>query len=256
MNVFNEQALEGETAVVTGASRGLGRAIAWQFAMAGADVVVAARSGDALAELVKEIETETDSRALDITVDVRNEEDVATLAEEATTFGDGSVEILVANAGANFHVPVSDMSPNAWETIVDINLTGTFLCCHEFADALSAADIGRVITLSSVAGRDGYQNSSHYAASKSGIEAFTRTLAMEWAEENIRVNCVRPGLVATPGVEENRGVSATEIDRNIVDRSLGHPDEIADLILFLVSPGASYITGQTYTAEGVSGGEL
>lgn len=251
MQMFDDQIFSNETAVVTGASRGLGRAIAYRLAEAGADVVAASRSKDALQELVDEIETETGSRGLAVEVDVRETDAVAQLAEKATAFGDGTVEMLIANAGANFHAPVAEMSTNAWRTIVDINLDGTYRCCHAFADALAAAENGRVVTMSSVIGRDGAAESAHYAASKSGIEALSRSLAMEWAADDVRVNCVRPGLVATPGVEENRGVTADDIDRMAVDRSLGHPDEIADLVCFLVSPAASYVTGQTYTAEGV-----
>lgn len=243
--------LEGETAVVTGASRGIGRAIAWRLAEAGADVVVAARTTEDLESLVSSIESETSANALAVTVDVRDEDAVFGLAESAAEFGGGSVEMLVANAGANFHAGVSDMSLNAWKTIIDINLNGTFLCCRAFAEALGEAEQGRVITMSSVVGRDGYPLSAHYSASKAGNEKLTKTLAMEWASDNIRVNCVRPGLIATPGVAENRGVTADNIDRSIIDREIGHPDEIADLVLFLMSPAASYITGQTYTAEGV-----
>lgn len=241
----------GETAVVTGASRGIGRAIAWRLAQAGANVVVAARSTDALDSLVTELEEEVGVDALAVTVDVRDEDAVGDLAIQAEEFGDGSVEMLVANAGANFHASVADMSLNAWSTIIDINLNGTFLCCHAFADALTNASQGRVVTMGSVVGRDGYPDSAHYASSKAGIELLTRTLAMEWADRNVRVNCIRPGLVATPGVAENRGVTAEDIDRSVIDREIGHPDEIADLAAFLVSDGASYITGETYTAEGV-----
>lgn len=253
--MFEDGLLAGETAVVTGASRGIGRTTAKRLAEAGADVVVAARSEDMLGDVVDEIEADTPSRGLAVPTDVRDEDEMTALAEEATAFGDGSIEILVANAGANFHVPVDEMSLNAWKTIVDINLNGTFLTSNVFADALAAADTGRVVTMSSVVGRDGVAESAHYASSKAGIELFTRTLAMEWADRNVRVNCVRPGLVATPGVEENRGITAENIDRTQVAREIGHPTEIAELVLFLVSPSASYITGQTYTAEGVPSGE-
>lgn len=249
--MFERDVLAGETAVVTGASRGIGRAIAETLAEAGADVVLAARSKEALADAATEIEAATDARARAVPTDVRDEAAVEALAAEAASFGGGSVDVLVANAGANFHAPFEELSANAWKTIVDVNLNGTFLCCNAFAEALFEAEAGRVITMSSVYGRDGQPASAHYASSKSAIEALTRTLAMEWAPRNVRVNCVRPGLVATPGVEETRGVSAASIDRSTVDRTLGQPDEIASLVLFLASPHASYVTGQTYTAEGV-----
>lgn len=249
--MFQTDLFAGETAVVTGASRGIGRAIAEALARHGADVVLAARSVDVLQEVAADLEAAHDVRTLAVPTDVRSADDVTTLAEEASAFGDGAVEIVIANAGANFHVLVAEMSPNAWQTIVNINLTGTFLCLWAFDDALSDARNGRVITLSSIYGRDGHPESAHYAAAKAGIETLTRTTAMEWADRNVRVNCIRPGIVATPGVEDNRGISADDIDRSVVDREIGDPEEIADLAVFLVSPAASYITGQTYTAEGV-----
>lgn len=249
--MFEANFLSGETAVVTGASRGIGESIARKFAECGANVALAARSTDALDELAADIESTTDVDAVAVPTDVREEADVMELARRVEAFGDGTVDILVANAGANFHAPAAEMSLNAWKTIVDINLNGTFLCCRAFADALAAADGGNVVTLSSVYGRDGEPGSSHYASSKAGIETFTRTLAMEWADRNVRVNCVRPGIIATPGVEENLGITADELNRSTVSRNVGAPREIADLVLFLVSGGASYVTGQTYTAEGV-----
>lgn len=249
--MFESDLLDGETAAVTGASRGIGAAIARTLAAHGADVTLAARSADALEELAADLEAEHGIAARAVPTDVREPEAVERFAAATAALGDGSVEILVANAGANFHAGVADMSDNAWGTIVDINLNGTYRCCHAFADALAAADTGRVVTMSSVVGRDGMAESAHYAASKAGIESFTRSLAMEWAARDVRANCIRPGLVATPGVAENRGIEPGGIDRTAVDRTIGDPAEIADLTLFLVSPAASYVTGQTYTAEGV-----
>jgi len=252
--MFDPELLAGETAAVTGASRGIGEAIARAFAAHGADVARAARSIDALEALAAELETQHGVAARAVETDVRNPEAVADFADGATALGDGSVEVLVANAGASFYAGVADLSDNAWGTILDINLNGTYRCCHAFTDALAAADVGRVITMSSVIGRDGRPERAHYGASKAGIELFTRTLAMEWADRNVRANCIRPGLVATPAVEENRGIAADDIDRRDVDRTLGDTDEIADLALFLASPGTSYETGQTYTAEGIPQG--
>lgn len=249
--MFESNLLAGETAAVTGASRGIGESIARTFAAHGANVALAARSADDLEALADELETAHGIDARAVPTDVRDPEAVAAFADEATALGDGSVEIVVANAGANFHAGVADLSDNAWGTLVDINLNGTYRTCHAFADALAAADQGRVLTLGSIVGRDGRGESAAYAASKAGIELFTRSLAMEWAERNVRANCLRPGLVATPGVAENRGIEPEDIDRADVDRTVAEPREIADLALFLVSPAASYVTGETYTAAGV-----
>lgn len=249
--MFEADLLAGENAAVTGASRGIGESIARTFAAHGADVAVAARSEDALEALAEELEATHGVDAVAVPTDVRDPDAVAALADAATALGDGSVEVVVANAGANFHAGVADLSDNAWGTLVDINLNGTYRNCYAFADAVAAADQGQVVTLGSVVGRDGRGESAAYAASKAGIELFTRSLAMEWAERNVRANCIRPGLVATPGVAENRGIEPDGIDRTSVDRTIGEPREIADLALFLVSPGASYVTGETYTAEGV-----
>lgn len=140
--MYQNDLFEGETAAVTGASRGRGRAVAQRLAEWGADVIVVARSIDSLAAVVDEIETETGSDALDVTVDVRNTEAIRRLANRTIDFGDGSVKIMYANAGTNFHALVTELSENAWRTIVDTNLDGR-ISFDYVPNALAGAGVGR-----------------------------------------------------------------------------------------------------------------
>ncbi|MFB6269602.1 MAG: SDR family NAD(P)-dependent oxidoreductase, partial [Halobacterium sp.] len=143
-----------------------------------------------------------------------------------------------------------DISENGWSTIVDINLTGTYHCTQAAAEYLKDGG-GTVINLSSVAGQKGSPYMSHYGAAKAAVINLTTTLSNEWASEDVRVNCIAPGFVATPGVESQMGVSADDIDREDVERRIGTTAEIADLAQFLASPASSYVVGETVTAGGV-----
>ncbi|MCU4753123.1 SDR family oxidoreductase [Halobacteria archaeon AArc-curdl1] len=243
--------IDGETAIVTGASSGIGRAIAERYAENGVDVVVCARSVDDLEAVADGInESDAPGEALAVECDITDWNAVEAMAE-ATVEAFGGIDILVNNAGASFRAPFEEFSQNAWGTIVDINLNGTFNCTQVVGRYMREAGSGTIINVSSVASRDGAPEMAHYAASKAGMNNLTRTLSYEWAKYGIRVNCIAPGLIATEGVESQMGISVDSIDLEEVDRQIGIPDEIATVAQFLASPAARYILGETIVVEGV-----
>jgi len=243
--------VDGRTAIVTGASSGIGKAIAERFAAAGADVVVCSREQDNVDPVAEAIEdSDRDGRALAVECDVTDRDAVEALVE-ATVEEFGGVDVLVNNAGASFMASFEDISENGWETIVDINLHGTYHCTQVAGERMREDGGGAVINLASVAGQKGSPHMSHYGAAKAGVINLTSTLAFEWAGDDVRVNCIAPGFVATPGVESQMGVSADDIDRESVERRIGTSEEIADVAQFLASPAASYVVGETITAAGV-----
>ena len=242
-----------QTAIVTGASSGIGRAIAETFAADGANVVICSREQENVDPVAEAITAGPGGDALAVECDVTSETAVESLID-ATVAEFGGIDTLVNNAGASFVASFDDISVNGWETILSINLTGTATCARVAAPHLADGG-GSVINLSSVAGQRGAPYMSHYAAAKAGVERLTRSLAIEWAGRDVRVNCVAPGYVATPGVERQMGVSADDVDRAEVDRRIGESREIADVTRFLASEAASYLTGETVTAQGVPPGE-
>ena len=241
--------IDGQTAIVTGASSGIGRAIAERFAAEGADVVICSREQDNVDPVADGIEdSDRPGQALAVECDVTDREAVEALVE-ATVDEFDTVDTLVNNAGASFMANFDDISENGWKTIVDINLHGTYHCTQAAAPHLTGG--GSVVNFASVAGQQGAPYMSHYAAAKAAVINLTSTLAYEWAGDDVRVNCVAPGFVATPGVESQMGVTADEIDRSAVERRIGLSEEIADITQFLASDAASYIVGETITAAGV-----
>ncbi|ELY51617.1 SDR family NAD(P)-dependent oxidoreductase [Natronolimnohabitans innermongolicus] len=241
--------VDGEVAIVTGASSGIGRGIANQFAEDGVDVVVCSREQANVDPVAEEInESEAPGSALAVECDVTDREAVDALVE-ATVEEFGGIDILVNNAGASFMADFDDISPNGWKTIIDININGTYHCTHAAAEYLKDGG-GTVINFASVAGQDGSPQMSPYGAAKAAVVNFTSTLSYEWAADDVRVNCIAPGLVATPGVASQMGITADDIDRTAVDRQIGTVEEVADLTQFLASPASSYIVGETITIKG------
>ena len=194
-------------------------------------------------------ESDRPGEAIAIECDVTERDAVQELIDE-TVDEFGGLDILINNAGASFQAPLSEISENGWKTIVDINLTGTYHCIQAAEEHLKESS-GSVINLSSVAGQQGAPWMSHYAAAKAAVENLTKTLAFEWAEDDVRVNCIAPGFVATPGVASQMGVTADEVERDEVKRRIGVSEEIADIAQFLASEASSYVVGQSITAAGV-----
>lgn len=231
------------TAIVTGGSKGIGRAIAERFIDDGADVVICSRTEEEVKNTAEEI------GAVGVACDVTDEDAVENLVNTAVDEY-GGVDVLVNNAGASFMSNFDGITPNGWDRVVDINLGGTYNCTHKAGEHLKESN-GNIVNIASVAGVRGAPYMSHYAAAKAGIINFTSTLSYEWASDGVRVNCVAPGFVATPGVQSQMGVSADEIDRADPDRNIGEPEEIADVVRFLSSPASSFVNGETVIARGL-----
>jgi NAD(P)-dependent dehydrogenase (short-subunit alcohol dehydrogenase family) len=244
--------VEGQSVVITGSSQGIGKVTAERFAEGGANVVVSSRSQEKIDEVVDGIEaSDAPGDAIAVECDVRERDAVdALVAAAVSEFG--SLDTMVNNAGASFMAPFDDISENGWKTIVDINLHGTFHCSQVAGGVMREQEAGgQIVNLASVAGTEGSPLMSHYGASKAGVVNLTTTLSNEYAEHDIRVNCIAPGFVATPGVASQMGVTADEVDRSSVARRMGLPEEIADVIQFLASDASSYVIGETIEVKGV-----
>jgi NAD(P)-dependent dehydrogenase (short-subunit alcohol dehydrogenase family) len=241
--------LSGRTAIVTGATEGIGRAIAEQFVAEGANVAICARTAEDVETTVRDLTDGAGGDAVGEACDVRDREAVEVLVNAAVE-AFGGVDCLVNNAGASFVVSFTDISENGWESVVDVNLGGTYNCSQAAHEHLAEGG-GAVVNVASVAGQQGAPYMSHYGAAKAGVINLTRSLAAEWASDGIRVNCVAPGYVATPGLASQMGISAEDVDRGTVDRTVGTSEEIADVARFLASDAASFLTGETVAPRGV-----
>jgi 3-oxoacyl-[acyl-carrier protein] reductase len=240
--------LSGQVAIVTGGGRGIGRGIAIELARAGADIVICSWSRDAahLEATAPEIRA-LGRRCAAIETDVREADQIQNMVQQ-TLREFGHIDILVNNAGANFFVPAEKMSLNAWNVILNINLTGTFLCCRAVFESMSTQKCGKIVNIGSTAGIDGSPLSAHYGASKAGILNLTKSLASDWGKYGIRVNCVSPGTIVSGGARWQERQEHIKFYGG-----LGRPgqvEEVAFAILFLVSDRASYINGAVLEVDG------
>jgi 3-oxoacyl-[acyl-carrier protein] reductase len=232
--------LEGKLALVTGASRGIGRAIAVEFARAGAQVVVGYHSGADEAEAVAK---ETGGRA--VQADVADPEQAARLVEEA-----GDLDILVNNAGLTRDGLIARMSDEDWRTVLDTNLGGVFHTCRAAARGMMRRRSGSIVNVSSVVGLHGNPGQTNYAASKAGIIGFTKSLARELASRGVRANVVAPGYIETALTD----VLPEEVQHAILANTplarLGTPEDVAGAVRFLCSDEASFMTGEVVLVDG------
>ncbi|HLD81390.1 MAG TPA: SDR family NAD(P)-dependent oxidoreductase [archaeon] len=230
--------LNGKIAVVTGATKGIGKGIADKFKELGAKVVVSARH---------EAKTEHEF----FVCDVCRFTDAQALIDGAVK-RHGRVDILVNNAGIYPFKPLKDMTEGEWDAVIDTNLKGVFNCTKAVLPHMMKASYGKIISIASIAGTQvGFPNLAHYCASKAGIMGFTRAAALELAPYHINVNAIAPGAILTPGVEQ--GMDTTGLNsllQIIPERRLGKPVDIAETAAFLASDASEYITGQTIVVDG------
>ncbi|MFZ4675073.1 MAG: 3-oxoacyl-[acyl-carrier-protein] reductase [Nodosilinea sp.] len=240
--------LAGQVAVVTGASRGIGRAVAIALAAAGAQVVVNyARSSTAADEVVAEIAAAGGS-AVAIQADVSQADQVDGLIN-GTLKQFGRVDVLVNNAGITRDTLLLRMKLEDWQAVIDLNLTGVFLCTRAVAKIMLKQRSGRIINIASVAGQMGNPGQANYSAAKAGVIGFTKTVAKELASRGITANAVAPGFIETDMTDDLGNTD--EIRKFIPLGRFGQPEDIAGMVRFLAAdPAAAYITGQVFNVDG------
>ncbi|KYC41540.1 beta-ketoacyl-ACP reductase [Scytonema hofmannii PCC 7110] len=239
--------LRGQVAIVTGASRGIGRAIALELAKLGANVVVNyASSSNAADEVVKTI-TDAGGHAIALQADVSKADQVEALVNTVMEKL-SRVDILVNNAGINRDNLLLRMKPEDWQAVIDLNLTGVFLCTRAISKIMLKQRSGRIINITSVAGQIGNPGQANYSAAKAGVIGFTKAVAKEFASRGITVNGVAPGFIATDMTSE---LKSEEILKFIPLSRYGQPEEVAGMVRFLAAdPAAAYITGQIFNVDG------
>jgi 3-oxoacyl-[acyl-carrier protein] reductase len=240
--------LTNQIAVVTGAGRGIGRAIALKFAAAGADVACISRTFDNSGKVAEEVRA-LGRRAWAHAVDVSDPIAVAAAAEKILAEA-GRVDILVNNAGITRDGLLMRMSEADWDAVLDTNLKAAFTMTKAFTRAFLKQRSGRIINVSSVIGLIGNAGQCNYAASKAGLIGFTKSIARELASRGITANALAPGFIETDMTAELKEEMKTELLRQIPLNQLGKADDIAEAALFLAGPGARYITGQVLAVDG------
>jgi NAD(P)-dependent dehydrogenase (short-subunit alcohol dehydrogenase family) len=250
--MFASRVLDGQTALVTGGGTGIGLSIALALGRLGARVAIASRDAGHLEAGLQELRA-ADCEAMAVQVDVRQPDQVdAMVADTVSSFG--RIDILVNNAAGNFVCRAEDLTPNGWNAVIGIVLNGSFYCSRAVGRHMIArGGGGSIVSILATYAWTGSAGTIHSASAKAGVMAMTQTLAVEWAPHKIRVNAVAPGPIESPGAAAQLW-STPEAVEAIKGRvplgRWGQPEEIADAVSFLVSPHASYITGDVLTVDG------
>jgi 3-oxoacyl-[acyl-carrier protein] reductase len=240
---------DNKSAIVTGASRGIGRAIAIELARQGASVIVNYNASEAAAQEVVQAIAAAGGKAMAVKADVSAADQAAALVK-ACTDAYGKLDILVNNAGTTRDTLLLSMSEADWDTVINADLKSVFNCCKAAVKPMIRARGGRIVNIASVVGLSGQSGQTNYAAAKAGVIAFTKSLAKEVGSRNITVNCVAPGFIPTaltnvlPDEQKQAITKATPLGR------FGTPEEVAHAVSFLASDAAAFITGVTLSVDG------
>jgi len=262
--VFLPDLLNGQVALITGGGSGTGLGISELLASLGMHVVIASRKPEHF-DAAREQLAATGASVSSIALDVRNQERVKEVVDSVAQ-AHGRIDLLVNNAAGNFYAPSATLSPNAWKAVVEIDLYGTFHCSQAVYPVMKAQGGGRIVSTSMTLHYRGWPQMAHATAAKAGVDALTRTLAVEWAPERIRVNAVAPGPIPTEGVRKaftpppDSGIpdlfaAATErMDTYARERiplgRWGTPRDIANMVAYLASPAGDWITGAIFVVDG------
>ena len=253
---LSQFSLEGQVALVTGGSRGIGEATALGFAKAGADVAVASRKLPDLEVVVDKIRS-LGRRSLAVATHVGRMDQLQPLVDKVVAEF-GKVDILVNDAGTNFFAPAIDMTEDGWDTVMNLDLKGLFFLSQAAARVMMEHGGGKIINVSSTSGFKVQVPTGHYSIAKAGVIMATKVMALEWAQYNIRVNCIAPGAIETRLYdaiftllpEDEAREQKEQARKGIPMARVGEPREIADAMIFLASDASSYVTGQTFAVDG------
>jgi 2,4-dienoyl-CoA reductase [(3E)-enoyl-CoA-producing], peroxisomal len=257
-NVFRPDILTGRVALVTGGGTGIGLGIASALAAAGADVAIASRKPEHLEPAAEKLRV-SGAKVSAVEVNVREPESVVRRIDRVSQ-EHGRLDILVNNAAGNFYAPSANLSPNGWRAVMETDLYGTFFCCQAAHPLMKGQGGGRIISISMTLHYRGWPQMAHATAAKAGIDALTRTLALEWARDRITVNAVAPGPVPTEGVKKAftpPGASAPDLfgmekfaAASIPLGRWGTPEDIGQMVTYLASPAGDWITGAIIVVDG------
>ena len=266
MSVFRPDLLAGKVAVITGGGTGIGLGISKVLSAAGAQVVIASRKPEHLQPAAEQLRT-LGAKVSTVEVNVREPDSVTRMFGEIAE-EHGRLDILVNNAAGNFYAPTATLSPNAWRAVVETDLYGTFYCCQSAYPLMKTQGGGRIISISMTLHYRGWPLMAHATAAKAGVDALTRTLALEWARDRITVNAVAPGPIPTEGVKKAftpPGGEAPDLfgmEKYAADTiplgRWGTPEDIGQMVAYLASPAGDWITGAIIVVDGgawLAGGE-
>jgi peroxisomal 2,4-dienoyl-CoA reductase len=265
--VFQPDLLAGKVALVTGGGTGIGLGISRTLSAAGAAVAIASRKPEHLEPAAEQLRS-SGAKVSAVEVNVREPESVARMVERVA--GEyGRLDILVNNAAGNFYAPTATLSPNGWRAVVETDLYGTFYCCQSVYPVMKAQGGGRIVSISMTLHYRGWPLMAHATAAKAGVDALTRTLALEWAQDRITVNAVAPGPIPTEGVKKAftpPGAGGPDLfgmeqyaAATIPLGRWGTPEDIGQMVTYLASPAGDWITGAIMVVDGgawLKGGEL